>query len=36
MWCCVIYLAVQPYIQEDHSLDVHHNESLVSHVEIII
>lgn len=36
MWCCVIYLAVQPHIQEDHSLYVHHNENLVSHVEIIV
>lgn len=36
MWCCVMYLAVQPHIQEDHSLNVHHNESLVSHVEIIV
>jgi hypothetical protein len=36
LWNVVLYLTVQPHIQEDHSLNVRHNENLVSHVEIIV
>jgi len=36
LWNVVLCLTVQPHIQEDHSLNVHHNENLVSHVEIIV
>ena len=31
-----MYHAVQHHVQEDHSFNVHRNENLVSHVEIIV